>query len=230
MNHAIAVASSDKTALSGRIGSRSAAVVALLALVVAALCLFAGCASLSPAAESAQRIVFPPAFKGDYELAWEAARERADDAKLLAVQTTTYSQAGAPSNWTFLFVSRQRASAYTVEIAAGTATVTDNPAVSLSQEDFDAIPTSSAIVFDAEEAFQLVVDQLSGDGKFFTARAYLMTYAVGDEDPSADTYVWFFSMNDPQDFQGKLLDASGDIAPAAAYAVDSLTGTVANIS
>ena len=185
-----------------------------------------GCNSQPTAQSSASRITFENALGADYETALAAAVERADDAKLLAVSSETFSQAHFPSSWMFLFYSWKRASAYTVHMTDGQATVTDNPGFSLTQEDFGAIADPAGVDWDCERAYNQAIEQLDDQGEYLTCRAYLMTYVPEDDDPEADALKWFFVFNDEQDLRSIYLDPNADLAPATTLSVDGSTGKV----
>lgn len=204
--------------------------LALLGAALAMCAILGSCSNASAAVESASRLSFPPAFSEDYLIAQEAISSRADDAKLLAVQSTTYAQAGVPAEWIFLFSSWQRASSYTVTVANGQATVADNPTISLSQEAFDAMPDPKTIALDAEDAWSRVVEQLEDNGRYLTARAYLTVSASENDDPGNEAPAWIFTLNDPNDFRGSFLDTSDEIAPLATFAVDAISGEVTEVS
>ena len=220
------------SALSARRFAEGSKIARLLAAALTALLLAAyltGCAAQSAAETSASRIVFEPAFGEGYDAAREAVADRADDAKLLAVTSTTFSQAHFPSSWTYLFYSWQRASAYTVVVEDGRAKVADNPGLALAQTDFDAVPSSASVTWDCDAAYDQVLKQLSGQGEYLTCRAYLMTYIPEDDDPTADAFAWFFSFNENQDLREVYLDPNAEIAPAATFSVDAQTGKVAQV-
>lgn len=209
-----------------RCGSR----IALAGLAILVLCCALGCASRSPAAESAARIPFDPAFAEAYEKASEAVGDNADDVKLLAVQSSTFSQAHFAPSWTFLFCSWQRVSAYTVEVVDGEARVVDNPGVSFTQDLFEAAPDDLEVVVDADEAYGIVLGTIDGEGTYLTCRAYLMTFVPEGEDSADDEMVWFFSFNETDDLKEISIDPDENLAPAATYGVDARTGDVRKIS
>lgn len=199
-------------------------------LVVASSMGLGACSSPSPAAESAARIPFDPAFASAYEPAAEAVQLRTDDAKLLAVRSSSFSQAHFAPTWTFLFYSWQRTSAYTVEVSGGEAKVTDNPGLTFAQSSFAEVPDTIEVAMDADEAYALVVDSLKGDGSYMTCRAYLMTYISEDEGSPDDAYAWFFSFNETEDLKQIHLDPAENLAPAATYAVNANTGEVRQVA
>ena len=126
------------------------------------------------------------------QAALEAAHGKAADAKLLAIRSSSYSSENAPSQWMYLFYSLNRAYAYTVFVSDGQATAADSGPMSISPQDFDAIPDASAITIDADDAWNAIVESMDGDGEICTARVFLMTYVKGDDDPTHDAMKWFF--------------------------------------
>lgn len=205
-------------------GSAVRIVSAVLATALALVGCLSACASQSPATSSASRIAFEAAFDTDYEIARDAVAQRAEDAKLLAVSSTDFSQAHFAPGWSFLFYSWQRASAYTVFVADGQATIADNPGLSVSQDDFDAIPKPTSIVWDADAAYGSVIEQLDGQGEYLTCRAYL-TFASSDGDGKGqNTFEWVFSLNEEQDLRSIYLDPDAEIAPATTFSVDASDG------
>ena len=101
---------------------------------VAALCLATAlCACASSAAKSsASRISIGEAMGETYQAALEAAHDKAADAKLLAIRSSSYSSENAPSQWMYLFYSLDRAYAYTVFVSDGQATAADSGPMSIS--------------------------------------------------------------------------------------------------
>ena len=203
----------------------SALILATLVLILLGEPL-TGCAKQSVAAQSAADMSFTAAMSQDYPIAAEAISQRAEDAKLLAIQSTTYAMPGSGTGWTFLFYSWQRASAYTVTVSHGEASVTDMPTVTLSKSDYDAIPQEPSLAIDADQAYQALLADLEGTGKLITCRAFLMTYVVEDSDPTASANIWFFSFNEESDVREAALDKSGEISPQRIIAVDAGTGQV----
>ena len=201
-----------------------AAAVGIAAVVaVGGLC---GCAAepeLSPAAQSASKISFEPAFESDYAVAREAVLQKADDAKLLAVRSSTFSQAHLTPDWSFLFYSRQRVSAYTVQVTDGVAKVIDSPGITMLQEEYDAIPDPDLAILDADAAYQQAVSQLDGTGEYATCRASLVTCDFED-DSSAQAFVWYFAFNEEEDLRDISLYDFDEVAPAVTLAVDGAAG------
>lgn len=186
-----------------------------------------GCAAQSAGAASASRIAFDAAFAKDYETARSAVTERADDAKLLAVTSTTFSQAHFTPSWTFLFYSRRRASAYTVTVENGKASVRDNPGAAITQDDFDAMADPAAIALDCDEAYGQLAASLDGDGEYLTCRASLTTYNPAD-DAESNALTWTFSFNEEADLKEIHLDPNAVLAPAATFSVSACAGELAS--
>lgn len=201
-----------------------------LALAMALAGCLSACASQSTAASSASRIAFEPAFGTDYEIARDAVSQRAEDARLLAVSSSDLSQAHFTPGWSYLFYSWQRASAYTVFVADGQATIADNPGLSFSQDDFDAVPEPADIAWDSDAAYDSVVKQLDGEGEYLTCRAYLTTYAPDSADGAIGAFEWIFSLNDEGDLRSVYLNPDAEIAPAAMFSVDARTGKAERMS
>ncbi|WP_302853176.1 hypothetical protein [uncultured Slackia sp.] len=163
-----------------------------------------------------------------YQAALEAAHDKAADAKLLAIRSSSYSSENAPSQWMYLFYSLDRAYAYTVFVSDGQATAADSGPMSISPQDFDAIPDTSKIVIDANDAWNAIVESMDGDGEICTARVFLMTYVKGDDDPTHDAMKWFFSLNEGDNL-ASLFDNGQDKpdnTPARLFAVDCANASV----
>lgn len=204
--------------------------VLVVSLTIVALTLTA-CAKQSPAAKSASDMSYAPAFGQDYLIAQEAVNARADDAKLLALQSTDFSMSGSSASWMFLFYSWQRSSAYTVFVADGQATVADVPDASMARSEYEAIPdTAGTVVYDADQAYQLAVDGLKGEDRLITCRAFLMTYVARDEDPTVSANKWYFSFNENQDVRDATVDKTESISEPRLLAVDATTGQVSEVS
>lgn len=198
--------------------------------IVAAVCLATAlCACANSAAKSsASRISIGEAMGETYQTALEAAHDKAADAKLLAIRSSSYSSENAPSQWMYLFYSLDRAYAYTVFVSDGQATAADSGPMSISPQDFDAIPDTSKIMIDANDAWNAIVESMDGDGEICTARVFLMTYVKGDNDPTHDAMKWFFSLNE-NDNLASLFDNGqdkSDNAPARLFTVDCANASV----
>ena len=163
-----------------------------------------------------------------YQAALEAAHDKAADAKLLAIRSSSYSSEDAPSQWMYLFYSLDRAYAYTVFVSDGQATAADSGPMSISPQDFDAIPDASAITIDANDAWNTIVESMDGNGEICTARIFLMTYVKGDEDPTHDAMKWFFSLNESDNLTSLFDNGQNkpDNAPARLFAVDCANTSV----
>ena len=197
---------------------------------VAALCLATAlCACVGSAAKnSASKISVSKAMGETYQAALEAAHDKAADAKLLAIRSSSYSSEDAPSQWMYLFYSLDRAYAYTVFVSDGQATAADSGPMSISPQDFDAIPDASAITIDANDAWNAIVESMDGNGEICTARIFLMTYVKGDEDPTHDAMKWFFSLNESDNLTSLFDNGQNkpDNAPARLFAVDCANTSV----
>ncbi|MDR3899932.1 MAG: hypothetical protein Q3X49_02370 [Slackia sp.] len=202
---------------------RIVATVAALCLATA-LCACAGSAAKS----SASKISVNEAMGETYQAALEAAHDKAADAKLLAIRSSSYSSEDAPSQWMYLFYSLDRAYAYTVFVSDGQATVADSGPMSISPQDFDAIPDASAIRIDADDAWNTIVESMDGDDEICTARIFLMTYIKGDEDPTHDAMKWFFSLNESDNLASLFGNGQNkpDNTPALLFAVDCGSASV----
>lgn len=205
------------------------AVLTTLAICFAAL---PGCSSRSVATTSAETISFLPACGDDYQTALAAVHEKADDAKLLAIRTSTYCDSDAASNWMYLFYSWKRASAYTVFMINGEANVADMGGMAYNQTDFDAVPDLEGITYDADAAYEELLKNLEGDERLVTCRSYLMTYIAEDDDPTADSFKWFFSFNEEDvNDRGSAVTSDNDapISSPRAFCVDVRTGEVTEL-
>lgn len=202
---------------------RIVATVAALCLATA-LCACAGSAAKS----SASKISVSKAMGETYQAALEAVHDKAADAKLLAIRSSSYSSEDAPSQWMYLFYSLDRAYAYTVFVSDGQATAADSGPMSISPQDFDAIPDASAITIDANDAWNAIVESMDGNGEICTARIFLMTYVKGDEDPTHDAMKWFFSLNESDNLTSLFDNGQNkpDNAPARLFAVDCANTSV----
>ncbi|MEE0706715.1 MAG: hypothetical protein UCH28_10090 [Adlercreutzia sp.] len=203
-------------------------VAALAVLAFPSLGALEGCTPASPARASACALAFSPALGESYEAACAAAAEKADDAKLMAVRSTSFSFADAEPGWMYLFYSWERASAYTVFVTGTTATAGETGNLAITQEEFDALPAVTALAWDADGAYQQITNVLEGDEEFLTCRAYLMTY----DETSEDALVWFFSFNEADDVASYLgeVEAASPIAPAQVWAVDAQSGEATRVS
>lgn len=201
---------------------------ALAALALPSLGALGGCTPASPARTSACALVFSPALGESYEAACAAAAEKADDAKLMAVRSTSFSFADAEPGWMYLFYSWERACAYTVFVAGTTATAGETGNLAITQEEFDALPDAGVLTWDADAAYRQITNVLEGDEEFLTCRAYLMTY----DETSEDALVWFFSFNEADDVASYLgeVEAASPIAPAQVWAVDAQSGEATRVS
>ena len=202
---------------------RIVATVAALCLATA-LCACAGSAAKS----SASKISVSKAMGETYQAALEAAHDKAADAKLLAIRSSSYSSEDAPSQWMYLVYSLDRAYAYTVFVSDGQATAADSGPMSISPQDFNAIPDASAITIDANDAWNAIVESMDGNGEICTARIFLMTYVKGDEDPTHDAMKWFFSLNESDNLTSLFDNGQNkpDNAPARLFAVDCANTSV----
>lgn len=202
---------------------RIVATIAALCLATA-LCACAGSAAKS----SASKISVSKAMGETYQAALEAAHDKAADAKLLAIRSSSYSSEDAPSQWMYLFYSLDRAYAYTVFVSDGQATAADSGPMSISPQDFDAIPDASAITIDANDAWNAIVESMDGNGEICTARIFLMAYVKGDEDPTHDAMKWFFSLNESDNLTSLFDNGQNkpDNAPARLFAVDCANTSV----
>ncbi len=169
--------------------------IAVVAIVSAIACMLCSCAA-SPAKESASKISVDEAMGDTYQKALDAAQQKADDVKLLAIRSSSYCSDNEPSTWMYLFYSFDRAYAYTVFVSDGNAMAADSGPMSISPDEFASIPDAANITVDAPDAWKAVASALDGDSKVYTARAFLMTYIKGDDDPMQDAMKWFFSVNE----------------------------------
>ena len=207
-----------------------------LSLAIVLACLLGGCAQQSAAASSAGKLSFAPACADSYQAALAAAQEEASDAKLVAMRTSSYALEGSTPSWMYLFYSWERASSFTVFITGDQASVGASGNLPFTQDDFAAIPDASEIVYDADAAYEELLKAIEGEWQLVTCRAYLMTYAEGDADPTADSLKWFFSFNEADD----VADASSSSAEnetssqtagePRAFSVDARTGEVAELA
>ncbi len=94
--------------------------------------------------------------------------------------------------------------------------------------DFDAIPDTSKIVIDANDAWNAIVESMDGDGEICTARVFLMTYVKGDDDPTHDAMKWFFSLNEGDNLTSLFDNGQDkpDNTPARLFAVDCANASV----
>lgn len=202
-------------------------VAALAALALPSLGALGGCTPASPARASACALAFSPALGESYEAACAAAAEKADDAKLMAVRSTSFSFADAEPGWMYLFYSWERACAYTVFVAGTTATAGETGNLAITQEEFNTLPDAGALAWDADAAYQQITNVLEGDEEFLTCRAYLMTY----DETGEDALVWFFSFNEADDVASYLgeVEAASPIASAQVWAVDAQSGEATRV-
>ena len=209
----------------------------LLTCVIAATALMTVCGMLyacanSPAKDSASSIAMKDALGDTYQKALESVQTKAPDAKLLAIRSSSYSDENSASEWMYLFYSFDRAYAYTVFATDGDTTVADSGPMSISADDFEAIPDASTITVDAPNAWNCVTDSIDGDGRVYTARAFLMTYVDGDDDPTRDAMKWFFSINQADNlssFFEKSDENSNNAAPARLFSVDCMNSSVSEL-
>ena len=176
----------------------AAAIASIVPLCV--LCILPSCAANTSLA-TAKQIKFAPSLENDYQLAVSAIEEKADDAKLIAIRLSSFADSETTPSWMYLFYSWNRASAYTVFVVEGEATIGETGNLPFTQSDFEAVPDASNITYDADAAFELLLDTIKKDDELSTCRAYLMTYVEGDDDPTVDAMKWFFSFNDPNDIE-----------------------------
>ena len=214
------------------IGRRASVVFIGFACILFCITLLAGC-SESKAASSAKQILFDAAFSNDYQAALDEARNKADDAKFIAVRTSSYGYAQSSSSWMYLFYSWTDATAYTVFVVDGVATAGETGNLPFTQDDLNAVPDASELTYDADAAYDLLVKSLEGDSEFLTCRAYLMAYAEGEDDPTADAMKWFFSFNEEADVADLMADkeVESKVDPDASYSpraftVDATTGEI----
>lgn len=218
--------------------NKKRAIIVAIAAACALLCatLLAGCIE-SKASSSAKQISFNAAFSENYQAALEEARSQADDVKFIAVRTSSYGFAGSSPSWMYLFYSWKDATAYTVFVVDGVATAGETGALSFTQGDLDAVPDISGITYDANAAYELLTESLEGDGELLTCRSYLMAYAEGEEDPTADAMKWFFSFNEEADIEDLAAESAAesdenseaDRSPRA-FTVDAMTGEIEELS
>lgn len=203
-------------------------IIAISAIAALAACGLCSCAG-SPAKESASKISVSAALGSTYQTAVDAVRQKADDAKLLAIRSSSYCSDGNPSEWMYLFYSFNKAYAYTAFVSNGEATVADSGPMAISSEEFAAIPDSDAIAVDAPDAWKAVVSALDGEGKIYTTRIFLMTFITEDSDPTQDAMQWFFSVNEGDNlssfFEGNSMQTD-DNCQARLFSVNSSDASV----
>lgn len=209
---------------------RLAAVAAVSLVMLASLLLLSSCLAPSVSRESASHMSYDPAFTQSYVAAQEAVSLKAEDAKLLAIQSDDFTLPGSKTSWVYLFYSWDRSSAYTVTVANGSAKVTDNPGMSLAKTNFEAIPDISDSAFDADAAYRAVTEQLDGTGKLITCRAYIVSYAGESESATMPPCTWVFSFNQAEDVREAALDKTGEISPQRVFAVDAYSCEVSEIA
>lgn len=211
----------------GRRGGIAAVAVTLVFLAG----MLAACAS-SPAASTARQMMFSPSLGDDYRAAAAVMEEEADDAKLLAIRSSSCATGATTPSWMYLFYSWDKAQAYTVFVVNGEASLGETGNLPLTPDDFAAVPDVDALAFDADAAYERVLEAIEGEEEFSTCRAYLMTYVKGDDDPTADALKWFFVFNDPDDIGAVGIEGNqggnGGSTESLVYAVDAQTGDVVN--
>lgn len=203
-------------------------IAALVTLGAPSVTLLAGCGSSDPATASARALGFSAALGDSYQAACDAMAEKADDARLMAVRSTSFSSADAKPSWMYLFYSWERACAYTVFVSGTTATAGDTGNLAITEEEFATLPSVDALAWDADTAYDQVLTELEGVGEFLTCRAYLMTY----DETGEDELIWFFSFNDADDVASYLgdVEALGEVAPAQLWAVDAQSGEISCVT
>lgn len=213
----------------------------LVYLSATALAIGACLSACSPASgsitTSQEGVAIYPAFDENYESIESAVKEKASDARLVAVRLSAGATADSSPGWMYLFASRTRVCTYTAFISDGKATVEEYAQMSYSEEDMASIPDTSEIAVDANEAFSIALSVLDRSQKVESAEAYLMTYVVEDDDPYEYAMKWFFLFNDSASEAKPDSDENAVDSPTAsqdkeasakpfAYYVDARTGEV----
>lgn len=184
--------------------------------------LLTGCEPTVPQQQAAaESIVVPPALDEAFDKAYAAVKERAEDAKLVAIRSSSSFSPGFEPEWMYLFVSRTSVCYYTAFIQDGEPVVADYARVSYSEDEMEAIPPALDIVFDANEAYATVVGTLSPDQIPAACSVYLMMYLSEAEGGNDNALKWFFVFEAMAD-EGE--DADKEASADFAYCVDARTG------
>ena len=194
------------------------------ALTLGCALTFALCAcGASEIQSSASEIAPPAALADDCDAALAAVREKADDAKLVAVRSSADASAQEDMTWMYLFASAERAYSYTAFVADGEATAADYATASYAESDMQEIPDPGSIAFDAPEAYAKAVESLTGDGKIAVCSAFMILHDKSDEaDPAP--LVWRFTFNDPESLKEMGINDTQGYADRYVIDVDATTG------
>lgn len=201
------------------------AMAVVLALVA---CCSAGCSPAPSMGESARVIACEPALGDGYDRAYAAIAEKASDAQLVAVRSSTYASAGNASEWMYLFYSWDRARAYTAFVVDGEAVAGEYAGMAFTQDDLAEAPGAADVAIDADEAYSIAVDSLGGDGSVYAWRAYLVLFTE-EGDASEDDMSWVFQFNgrgDVEDLEKAVGSSYNDVAEPFSVGVDARTGAV----
>jgi hypothetical protein len=198
------------------------AVAIVIVLLMAACAAMTACHS-ETAKRTASEIRVSPSFSDEYEKAAAAVQEKAPDAKLAAVRSSTYAARDEDLSWIYLFVSAEKAFSYTVFVVEGQPSVADYAAVSYSASDLEAIPDPSQIPFDADKAYEKAVEQLEGEKEVVTCKAFMLLHDKSDNaDPAEMT--WRFVFNEPETLADEGINDTQGYADKNSIDVDALTG------
>ena len=214
--------------------SRGKACLALLLVTLLSLSVVLfGCATGSEGTKSAEKIEIAPALGERYDAARELAEKVSPDSKLLVVSQVRQAEEDVIPAWQYSFVSWEYAQVFQVVFKNNAPQLGTTNNSDFTREELDAIPNTDEIKIDADEAYDLVVDQLSDDEIVESCFVYLMTYVKEDADPLEDAMCWFFVFNretevDPVDDTVITKEEPEDPLPAFAYRVDAITGEVSS--